>query len=531
MKTKDIRRKFYVVVIISVLLIFAVLNFIFIDFMIMNNNIHKEKYKIYLYDTLKIRLQLYVDTIISEIEGFQFSVLDKVDERVEDSLNLVKRFITTDSLNDEELIESISKILNYNINQRIFLYYPEKNLYRRINPDGTISEQENMQYSDIEYLLENQFLKKFSYLAEQDIVVGVYFDNTWMEEKIKDMAIQFIANIRLEEAEYIWIDQILNYEGGKNFARQILYPPALKRESEYLSTDIVDLDGNYPYQIVLENISQTGQSYISYNFEETGEKFSYSKLYPPYNWVISTGVRIEKLEQGLQREQDVIMATFQAQIIKFITITIFTMLFLIFSILVLEKYYFRRFTEYTNTLQSNTKDYKNKISDLKLYSNIDTVTGLYNRKYMEDSLKKCFADARKNAKRYAVILCDIDFFKKVNDTYGHDAGDYILRGVSEIVKGCILEKDVVARYGGEEFLVIIDEENAKDIFQYAENLRKAVEEGIFRYDEQTIKVTMSFGASYFANKDKTYMDTVNRADRNLYVSKGNGRNRVTINEN
>ncbi|MGL4981910.1 MAG: diguanylate cyclase [Treponemataceae bacterium] len=129
----------------------------------------------------------------------------------------------------------------------------------------------------------------------------------------------------------------------------------------------------------------------------------------------------------------------------------------------------------------------------------------------------------------SVLMLDIDFFKKINDTYGHDCGDYVLKEVAAAVKKCIRGEDMAGRYGGEEFVVMLYEIDQHSAMQVAERIRKAVEDLDLVYGESKIKVTISIGVS--SSQDKIILsarEMVNYADQALYESKHGGRNRVTF---
>jgi len=151
-------------------------------------------------------------------------------------------------------------------------------------------------------------------------------------------------------------------------------------------------------------------------------------------------------------------------------------------------------------------------SQLKIKAETDKLTKILNRQGCENKIK--------NLKSYSLLLFDIDFFKKVNDTYGHDIGDMILQQFAKIIKNNIRESDIFCRWGGEEFILILPNQNHPD--EVAEKLRKIVEKAKFPKD---LKITVSIGISrYIDDFDKMYK----QADEKLYISKKEGRNRVTI---
>lgn len=165
----------------------------------------------------------------------------------------------------------------------------------------------------------------------------------------------------------------------------------------------------------------------------------------------------------------------------------------------------------------------------------DGLTGLYVIRHFRLLLNEAVQDSRKRKKPISVILGDVDFFKKVNDTYGHACGDMVLREVAAIVQASILdeksgkEKHVAARYGGEEFIVMLKGVNLSDAaFKFAEELRKTIESKELNWEGKPIRVTISLGVATL-HPDEIVPDTmVHRADASLYRAKEEGRNRVCL---
>ena len=166
---------------------------------------------------------------------------------------------------------------------------------------------------------------------------------------------------------------------------------------------------------------------------------------------------------------------------------------------------------------------------LKKQSIKDALTGFYNRRYLEEVLPKILASAKRKNTKVGFLMIDIDYFKKVNDTYGHDAGDAILKGVSTIILNTIRESDIAIRYGGEEFLVILTDLNNKDdLLKAAEKIRKKVESSKFSTNQAVIKKTISIGASLFPDNCDKMWECIKYADLALYKAKQSGRNKVVI---
>lgn len=161
----------------------------------------------------------------------------------------------------------------------------------------------------------------------------------------------------------------------------------------------------------------------------------------------------------------------------------------------------------------------------------DQLTGLYNRRHLEKRFKEEVSRAKRDGLPISCILMDIDYFKSINDTYGHDAGDFVLKELGGALKQNFREYDTVVRYGGEEFVVLLPSSRADDAVKKARELRKAIEEKDFVYSEQKIIVTLSIGV-YGCEKDNcedNLEDFIKAADGALYAAKKSGRNRVAQN--
>ncbi len=164
------------------------------------------------------------------------------------------------------------------------------------------------------------------------------------------------------------------------------------------------------------------------------------------------------------------------------------------------------------------------------YATLDALTGLNNRRQFEVRLKQEIAAAKRQKNPLCAMMIDIDFFKKVNDTYGHASGDSVLRTVASIIKEHLRESDIPSRYGGEEFAVLLPFTHIDEAKIVGERLRKAVEAALVPIDKKNINVTISMGLAEF-NPDETGEGLFERADKALYDAKEGGRNRVCINKN
>lgn len=157
----------------------------------------------------------------------------------------------------------------------------------------------------------------------------------------------------------------------------------------------------------------------------------------------------------------------------------------------------------------------------------DGLTGLYNNRYFKEALENAIKEAQKHNLHFSLIFIDIDFFKKFNDTYGHQAGDVVLRQVAQIIKRTVKSTDFVARYGGEEMCAILYDMDIKEVINIANRLCSAVASRKFKLAEGVeVNVTISLGVSTYPQYGKTPEELIEFADQELYRAKKDGRNRV-----
>jgi diguanylate cyclase (GGDEF)-like protein/PAS domain S-box-containing protein len=165
---------------------------------------------------------------------------------------------------------------------------------------------------------------------------------------------------------------------------------------------------------------------------------------------------------------------------------------------------------------------------LKQLARTDRLTGLNNRGYWEECLTHEYARHRRYQSNAALVMFDIDHFKKVNDTYGHPAGDHVIRTVAEVVREQVRDTDFAGRYGGEEFVILLTNIDARGALIFAERLRKRVEALLVVYEGQSIPFTISLGVADTSLPMDEYKELIERADQALYASKKGGRNQTNV---
>jgi len=168
---------------------------------------------------------------------------------------------------------------------------------------------------------------------------------------------------------------------------------------------------------------------------------------------------------------------------------------------------------------------ENQLKEVKKEAKTDDLTNMLNKKALTDALNKQEDFFKRFKRNYSVIFFDIDHFKNVNDTYGHEAGDVILKSIGLILNRYSRDIDIVGRFGGEEFIIIAPETEKKGAFVFANKIRQVIQKTKFMYKKTRINITISAGVA--ERQESTGVDeTVELADRRLYKAKNSGRNRV-----
>lgn len=158
----------------------------------------------------------------------------------------------------------------------------------------------------------------------------------------------------------------------------------------------------------------------------------------------------------------------------------------------------------------------------------DELTGVYNKAYINERLPKDLGRSVKENLSTSVVMIDLDYFKNINDTYGHVIGDKVLRDFASIVKSYIRSDsmDWIGRYGGEEFILVLNNADENIAQNIAERIRKRINDSVFKYEEIEIRITCSLGIYSSKGKDIDMDDAVEKADKNLYKAKASGRNKI-----
>lgn len=178
---------------------------------------------------------------------------------------------------------------------------------------------------------------------------------------------------------------------------------------------------------------------------------------------------------------------------------------------------------------TDVTDYIFTMNFLEELASVDELTKVYNRRYFFEETTREFEEARRKKYGLSLVILDIDFFKNVNDKYGHQVGDTVLQRISEICLKSIRSIDILGRYGGEEFIIFLPHTRLKDAVAIADRIRQAIEKTEILYGDHVIKVTASFGVTGISSlKDETLDSVLKAADDALYKAKAGGRNTIQV---
>ena len=323
-----------------------------------------------------------------------------------------------------------------------------------------------------------------------------------------------------------------------------------KSSPEIINKNISDIDNQFASDVIkkiLTTLLHDDVSFLTYEWinihtNQVEMKHSYIRKIPNTDWIIGSGFFLSDIHNKLSQETVNMNKVFSEESKKILYLAI-----LIMALSLLMSYYLSRklkqsFSRYekqisrknnqllalNNTLeekvQKRTIELEQMKNDFEKLATTDTLTQINNRYSLMNLLSSEINRAHRYSSPLSLIMYDIDFFKKVNDTYGHDIGDTVLLSLSNIVKKNLRTIDIVGRYGGEEILIVLPNTSLDDAKKFANRIRKEVED----YSFDTVgSITISLGLAEI-KEGETVDELFKRVDELMYVSKNNGRNQVSF---
>ena len=354
-------------------------------------------------------------------------------------------------------------------------------------------------------------------VIKKNNIEGIFgVSKSYIDGLVKLEIADIIRTRKFSSDSYIWINEVINYDGGKNYALVKVHPNLESLEGTYLSTDIEDINGNLPYLEELEGIKKDGELFFNYYFKklntsEISEKISYAKLYKDFNWIIAMGVHLDDIVAYTEKTNSEIYALSSESIIRLLRYIFLVLLIGFILLYLVEK----------NQLSSSTRLLEKEINE-------DALTRAYSRKYGESKLSTAFKQYKNKGEEYAIMMFDIDNFKDINDKYGHKIGDNVLLEVVKTINDIIRSSDRFIRWGGDEFVGIFPGLRQDHVIEFGEKVLARISALEISIDDLSISTTISIGFSYFKETDLDYNEVLKRADDAMYESKNQGKNIVNI---
>lgn len=354
------------------------------------------------------------------------------------------------------------------------------------------------------------------------------------KEKAYKSFFNLIKNINNTASDYYFI---FNTEGDV-----IIHSFLSHLEGENLY--ILDNE-NYKNVVKLITTNSSQDRYVSYkwlnpntNLEE--EKVSFVRQLPNTNLVIGSGFYLEDINKIVENQRDIELKEHDKNINVTLSLAIFfTILSFIISYII-SKMLLNAFNILNKSLkeksielqklnseleikvENRTNKLKTAYKKMKDLASIDDLTKIYNRYYFFNIFNQKLESLKSDKTIFSLIMFDLDHFKNVNDTYGHDVGDYVLQETCRVVEKDLREDDIFARVGGEEFLILLPNTNIENAFYTAQRIRQSIEQHKFK---DISKLTISLGVAE-ANEPITSTELLKKVDIALYKAKKEGRNRV-----
>lgn len=389
------------------------------------------------------------------------------------------------------------------------VFYSGSHLFAREIYDNVLTVQKNHLRDTVNNLIDDIDGERLSLREEHP---------DWSQQQIDDTVkrhiYERIHHTNYNDNAYVWVEQVLNYDGGDRYAIRLIHPNLTKTEGYYLSTDMTDLHGNHPYADELSSIRRDGEVFHTYYFkkldsDEVTEKMAYAKLYKDFDWIISMGTNIDDMDHYIHQSQE--------HMIPLMRMVLFVMFLSVLSLCCLAILFIRH---------SDHRLFQQRHRELQQQINWDTLTSAHSRKYGQKLLEREWKQFQQShgTRNAAIMMLDIDHFKQVNDRYGHEAGDRVLREVVTAVRRATRSSDHIIRWGGDEFIGVFSGLNPQYVDFLITKILQSVAAISVPVQDSTISVTVSLGFSYFHPKDTDIRAVLERADTALYRAKQKGRN-------
>ncbi|MCR5725033.1 MAG: diguanylate cyclase [Treponema sp.] len=344
------------------------------------------------------------------------------------------------------------------------------------------------------------------------LVYGITTEH--LEKTVQGIFTSRIHKYRFTDGAYIFMFKVNDYAGGENFAYRFAHPNQ-QLENHSVSTK-GGVAGEHWYADMLAAIRETGEYFGEYDFADPDSgksipRLSYSCVYDSYDWIITMTTDRDLLTEYVNSTSAVNNVMLVRTLLPAGIVVIAVLILLLFLQMIRDR----------RKLQHEADVLIDRI-------NWDELTHANTRQFGADELDHIFKNFKHGFASPALMLLDVDNFKGINDTYGHDAGDLVLKKIIETVYANCRASDKIIRWGGDEFVGIFDGMKLEYCTLFADKLLKAVSSIPFVLHGKQVSVTVSLGFAFFRNEDASYKDALNRADQALYQSKARGKNQGRV---
>ena len=392
-------------------------------------------------------------------------------------------------------------------------------------------------------------------LKRELIRLSTFIDYEIKHNKLKEKNLQTYLFDRLSKVRFGKDGYIFIYDySGTNLMHPIL--PKLVGKN---LINLKDKNGVYVIKELLKVSKNKDGGFVNYiwhkpSIKKDVQKLGYAIAIDKFKWMIGSGVYLDEINTILDLKQEKLYEKIKEDIEKIVLIISITLLTIMLFINIWNRRLKSSFDEFTNFfkkasvenihleeknvcflefkelthLANDMVSMRERIqNELKEQAYRDPLTKSYNRRYFYDVSNKLLQLAKRDNTNLSIIMIDIDRFKNINDTYGHQIGDKVIILLANKLEELVRNSDIVSRFGGEEFAVIFPQTNLQKVQEISENIRKTIEKEIININNLEIKFTVSIGCSTF-NKQKngTIDNLLDSADKSLYIAKNNGRNQV-----
>ncbi len=336
-------------------------------------------------------------------------------------------------------------------------------------------------------------------------------------------------SLRGDITDYFFFYKLHNVDGGDDFATMIINNNRPDLVGKKLSDDYVDAKGNQFRKEFLQGIRGSGEAFVIYWYKKpdgsgTGRKLSYFKRHKDWNWIIAKGIYFDRLDADMAAKKEELSRKVKKDIVVLCLIFLVAVMISLVAAFYLSRALQKILNQYRRTQEEHLQKLETLNLALEKQSNTDVLTQIRNRSSFNQCLTREIASAGRYNKSLPLIIFDIDRFKTINDTFGHLAGDSVLRELASLISGNIRQSDIFARWGGEEFTLLAPNIDREQTSLFMEKLRMLVETHAFSVG---CKITCSFGGSMYISMEAGE-DLLRRADEALYQAKSRGRNRWVV---